>query len=228
MKRRSVHDVMTTPALSVPESAGYHEIIDTMMRHGISAVPVVDADGRVVGVISEADLLHKIEFAGTAPANRLLERRRVRVGRAKAEAVLACDLMTSPAVVVRPTASIGAAAALMGQRHLKRLPVVDNDGYLVGIVSRCDLLRLYARPDDEVLSEIREQPLFRTLWTQPNAVSVEVRQGMVSLSGTVDRRSSVALLELLVRTVPGVVDVANHLTYHFDDRLERPRLPASG
>jgi CBS domain-containing protein len=226
MKRWAVHDVMTSPAVSVSESASYHEIVDTMVSRDISAVPVVDADGYVVGLISEADLLHKIEFAGVAPARRLLERKRARAGRVKADAVVASDLMSGPAVVIRPAASIGEAAALMTAQGVKRLPVVDGEGYLAGVVSRCDLLRLYARPDDEILSEIRDQALLRTVWAQPDALSIDVKQGVVTLAGTVARRSGVTLLELLVRAVPGVVDVANNLTYRFDDRRDRPHLPS--
>jgi CBS-domain-containing membrane protein len=144
----------------------------------------------------------------------------------KSDAVVASDLKSEPAVVIRPAASIGEAAALMSVHSVKRLPVVDGAGYLIGIVSRSDLLRLYARPDDEIMSEIRDQALLRTLWTQPDGLSIEVKQREVTLGGTVDRRSSVQLLELFVRAVPGVVNVVNHLTSRFDDRRDRPRLPS--
>lgn len=218
MKRRTVGDAMTSPVVSVLGSASYHAIVEVMVSKGISAVPVVDAEGRVVGVVSEADLLHKLEFAGVGPARGLLERRRSRDGRAKAGAVLAADLMSAPPVTVRPSASVGAAATLMSERHVKRLPVVDGAGTLVGIISRCDLLRLYARPDDELLSEIRDQVLLRTLWMDPDSLSVTVRQGVVTLAGATDRRSTIHLLEQLVQTVPGVTDVVSHLSYHLDDR----------
>ncbi len=218
MKRRNVEDVMTTPAISVGETATYREIIDTMMSRGISAVPVVDADDRVVGVVSEADLLHKMEFAGVGPARRLIERRREREGRIKADATAASELMSEPPITIRPNATVGAAAALMSEYAVKRLPVVDSEGHLLGVISRCDLLQLYNRPDDEILSEIRDQVMLRTLWMDPDTVHVTVTRGAVTLGGTVDRRSSIDLLALLVHTVPGVTEVVNHLTYHFDDR----------
>lgn len=217
MKRHTVADVMTTPAVSVPETASYHDIVDAMVTHSISAVPVVSAGGAVVGVVSEADLLPKMEFAAGGPERRRLERKRVRDGRRKADAVLAADLMSRRVVVIRPTASIAAAAALMNEHQVKRLPVVDQADRLVGIVSRSDLIRLYARADGDILADVRDQVLQRTLSMDPDALSVAVSQGVVSVAGTVDRRSTVRVVELLTQTVPGVVDVANHLSYRFDD-----------
>lgn len=218
MRRHTVGDVMTSPAISVPASATYHDIIEAMVTHAISAVPVVDANGYVVGVVSEADLLHKMELAGAAPVHRLIERKRVRDGRRKAVAVSAADLMSEPAIVIRPTASIPAAAALMTEHDIKRLPVVDGGDQLVGIVSRADLVRLYARPDDQILSDVREHVLRHTLAMDPDALTVHVVKGVVTVAGTVDRRSTIDIVELLVQTVPGVVDVANHLSYRLDDR----------
>jgi CBS domain-containing protein len=217
MRRHRVADVMTSPAISVPETATYHDIVDAMVTHNISAVPVVNRDGVVLGVVSEADLLHKMQFAGADPARRLLERKRVRDGRRKAVAVLAADLMSTPAIVVGPAASIPVAAALMSRHGVKRLPVVDTHGRLIGVVSRADLVRLYARPDEQVLADVRENVLRGTLSMDPDALTVAVDNGVVSLAGVVDRRSTVTIVELLVRTIPGVVEVANHLCYHFDD-----------
>jgi CBS domain-containing protein len=218
---------MTSPAISVPETATYHDIVDVMVTHNISAVPVVDADETVVGVVSEADLLHKMEFAGGGPAQRLIERKRVRDGRRKATAVLAVDLMSEPAIVIRPAASIPAAAALMSEHGVKRLPVVDGDDRLIGVVSRADLVRLYARPDNQILSDIREYVLLGTLSMDPDALSIEVDNGVVSLAGAVGRRSTVKIVEILVQAVPGVVDVANHLSYHFDDEQRPIVLPVA-
>jgi CBS domain-containing protein len=227
MRRHTVGDVMTSPAISVSESATYHDIIDTMVVHNISAVPVVDAKDSVVGVVSEADLLHKMAFAGRDPAHRLIERRRVRDGRRKAAAVLAVDLMSEPAVVIRPTASIAMAAALMSEHGIKRLPVVDGEDRLIGVVSRVDLVRLYARPDDQILSDIREYVFRRALTMDPDALTIGVVNGVASLAGAVDRRSTVNIVELLVQTVPGVVAVANHLSYHFDDERRPMILPVA-
>jgi CBS domain-containing protein len=211
----------------VPETATYHDIVDVMVTHNISAVPVVNADGTVVGVVSEADLLHKMEFAGGSPARRLIERKRVRDGRRKATAVLAADLMSKPAIVIRPAASISAAAALMSEHGVKRLPVVDGDDRLIGVVSRADLVRLYARPDNQILSDIREYVFLRTWSMDPDALTIEVDNGAVSLAGAVGRRSTVKIVELLVQAVPGVVDVANRLCYHFDDEQRPIVLPVA-
>ena len=227
MRRHTVGDVMTSPAVSVPETATYHEIVDAMVAHHISAVPVVNANGYVVGVVSEADLLPKMEFAGREPVHRLIERKRVRDGRRKAGAVLAVDLMSEPAVVIRPVASIAAAAAMMSEHQVKRLPVIDDADNLIGIVSRSDLVRLYARPDDEILSEIREHVLTRMLSMDPDRLSIEVTKGVVSIAGTVGRRSTVSVLELLIQAVPGVVHVANHLSYRFDDEQHPLDLPVT-
>jgi CBS domain-containing protein len=218
MKRRTVGEVMTATVVTVPESATYHELVDIMVSRWISAVPVVDAEGRVVGIVSEADLLHKVEFADGEPARHLLERRRTRGGREKAAGTVAADLMTSPAVTISPKETIAAAAALMSQRQVKRLPVVDADGIPVGIVSRRDLLEQYLRPDDTIISDVREQVLLRTMWMEPDSITVESAAGVVTLAGTVDRRSTVVIIEGLVHAVPGVVDVHNDLTYHVDDR----------
>lgn len=222
MKRRSVKDVMTSPVVTVAPHATYHEIVDAMVGRRISAVPVVDANGFVLGVVSEADLLHKVEFAGTAAAHHLIERRRVRAGRMKADAVVAADLMSEPAIVIRPSETIGAAAALMSEHRVKRLPVVDRDNLLVGIVSRSDILRLYVRDDDEVRYEIRNRVMMDTLWMEPESLDVVVKAGIVTLTGTVDRYTTASILVQLVEAVPGVVQVVDHLGFEYDDRRRPP------
>jgi CBS domain-containing protein len=221
MKRRTVGEVMTATVVTVPESATYHEVVDLMLGHGISAVPVVDSEGRVVGIVSEADLLYKVEFADREPVRHLIERRRTRDGRAKAAGTVAADLMTEPAITIRATETVGAAAAEMSRRNVKRLPVIDANGFPIGIVSRRDLLEQYLRPDDAIVSDIREHVLLRTLWIEPDSITVEVSAGVVALAGAVDRRSTVSLIEALIHSVPGVVDVRNNLSYHFDDRPTR-------
>jgi CBS domain-containing protein len=142
MKTTTVREVMTAPVVAVRRHARYAEIADTLRRHGVSAVPVIDARTRVLGVVSEADLLPKVEFpadGGTGPL--VPEHRRQRRARAKAVLDTAAELMTHPAVTVSPDASITHAARLMDDHRVKRLPVIDSEGRLVGVVSRCDLLR---------------------------------------------------------------------------------------
>lgn len=145
-----VRDALTERVVTVRPDAGYEEIVDVLAEHRVSAVPVVDDDGHVLGVVSEADLLAKVELPADATQRRLFERRRRRVARPKAAGETARELMTSPAITIEPTASVLDAARLMEAALIKRLPVVDRDGVLVGIVSRRDLLRVFLRPADAI------------------------------------------------------------------------------
>jgi CBS-domain-containing membrane protein len=222
MKRHSVGEIMTRDVVSVRVTAGYKEIVARLAEHALTAVPVVDDIGMVLGVVSEADLLYKVELAGAQTPRRLLERKRTRVARDKAEADVAGHLMTAPAVVIREHDSVAHAARLMDTERIKRLPVVGADGRLIGIVSRGDILRLYLRADEEIRREVTEEVLHRTLWIDPEHLTVAVDQGVVILAGTLDRRSAIPIVLRLVQTVAGVVDVVNHLSYHYDDLRRRP------
>ncbi len=222
MRKHTVAEVMTRDVVTVRASTGYKEIVETLAKHSVSAVPVVNEAGRVLGVVSEADLLYKTEYADQPyPSSRLWERKRVRAARGKAAADTAEDLMTTPAVWIGPRDKVGMAARLMDAEAVKRLPVVDEHGQLVGIVSRADLLRLYLRQDAEIEREVRDEVLLRTLWIDPSNLSVDVAQGVVTLGGTLERRSTIDIVLELAQGVAGVVDVVNHLTYHFDDRKHR-------
>jgi CBS-domain-containing membrane protein len=178
---------------------------------------VVDVDNHVVGVVSEADLLRKIEYAG-AEEPRLFDSRRRRGERRKATARTVADLMTHPAVVVLSGTSIAAAARLMDREDVKRLPVVDDLGRLIGIVSRGDLLKTHLRPDDEILADINAAVLDSYLADDGTTVSAAVIDGVVTVSGKVDRWSSADIVERLSRQVAGVVEVRSSLAYAFDDR----------
>jgi CBS domain-containing protein len=221
MRKHTVAEIMTRDVVSVPESAGYKEVVEVLANREVSAVPVIDTEGRVLGVVSEADLLHKAEYAGQPPA-KLWQRKRIRTARAKAGADIAADLMTAPAVVIGPSDRVATAAKLMDAESVKRLPVVDEHGLLVGIVSRSDVLRLFLRADEDIRREVRDKVLLRTLWIDPENITVEVAQGVVTLGGTLDRRSTIALVVEIVQSVAGVVDVVSHLSYHYDDRKARP------
>jgi CBS domain-containing protein len=141
MRTPTVRDVMTTTVVAVRERASYKEIVDDLVAYGVSAMPVLDAGNWVVGVVSEADLLPKAELAGDHLQARLFERRRRRTARKNGDT--ARELMTSPAITIGPDASIAEAARLMEAERVKRLPVVNAQGRLVGIVARRDLLRTY-------------------------------------------------------------------------------------
>lgn len=218
MKNWNVDDVMTQAVVSVDESASYRAVVDLLIENRFSAVPVVDEFGRVNGVVSEADLLRKIEYAGdTEP--RLFEGRRRRGERGKALARTAGDLMTAPPVVVLTGTSIAAAARLMDREDVKRLPVVDDLGRLIGIVSRGDLLKVHLRPDDEIRADIVTGVLRPYLSERPRSVEVSVADGVVRITGQVERNSAVGLVFGAARQVPGVVEVSGALSYEIDDNM---------
>jgi CBS domain-containing protein len=217
MTHWKVRDVMTTDVASVGMEASYKEIVDLLAERRISAVPVVGAAGRVVGVVSEADLLHKVELEGERDHLGLFDTRRRREALEKAAADDAGQLMSSPPVTVSPRTSLVAAAKLMEHKRVKRLPVVDENGRLVGVVSRGDLLRVFLRPDLAIREEVVERVLRRALWTGPPEVEVEVREGVVTLVGELERRSLIPIALRLTSTVDGVVDVVDRLTYQYDD-----------
>ncbi|MGI5272398.1 CBS domain-containing protein [Nonomuraea sp. CA-218870] len=219
--RMTVADVMTTEVVSVTAPTPFKDIAEALITGGISAVPVVDDDRRVIGMVSEADLLRKEEFReqfyreGYRPPLRA--RLRHPKSRQKAEGDTAAELMTSPAVVVSPQASAVEAARLMDAHDVKRLAVVDPEGRLVGIVSRRDLVKLFLRGDAEITAEVRDDILDRALWVETSGVRVEVDQGVVTLSGWMERRSEAAIAVRMTRRVNGVVDVVDKLTWKTDD-----------
>ncbi|HEY8474459.1 MAG TPA: CBS domain-containing protein [Natronosporangium sp.] len=224
MRTWRVQDVMTADVVTVNEDTPYREIVDVLQEHRISAAPVVDQDRRVVGVVSEADLLCKIEYLGQPQERRIFASRRRRKAEAKAHGERAKNLMSAPAITVVPGTSLTAAAKLMDEARVKRLPVVDPLGKLVGIVARSDLLRVYLRPDREIERDVIDHVLTRTLWVEPGRVTVEVNDGVVVLTGRTDRYSTARLAVELSRAVPGVVEVVDRLGFDFDDR----RLSESG
>jgi CBS-domain-containing membrane protein len=220
VKSWNVDDVMTREVLSVDAAASYRDVVDLLIENKLSAVPVIDAFRHVVGVVSEADLLRKIEYAGDE-FPRLFESRQRRGERRKAKARSVADLMSSPAVVALSGTSIAAAARLMDQENVKRLPVIDDLGRLIGIASRADLLKAHLRPDEEILTDI-ESGVLRPYVDDENAtVTAAVADGVVTLAGKVDRYSSAEIAERLTRQVPGVVEVKSSMAWRYDDRQMR-------
>ncbi|MEV0306722.1 CBS domain-containing protein [Nonomuraea fuscirosea] len=219
--RRTVADVMTDKVVAVSAATPFKEIAETLISGGISAVPVTDDDNHVLGMVSEADLLRKEEFREQyyREAYRPPLRARLRhpKGRQKAEGDTAAELMTTPAVTVSPKASAVEAARLMDGHGVKRLAVVDYDGRLVGIVSRRDLVKLFLRGDEAIAAEVRDDVLDRSLWVDTGDVRVDVRQGVVTLSGRMERRTEAAIAVRMVGRVNGVVDVVDRLTWKTDD-----------
>ncbi|MFI6226095.1 CBS domain-containing protein [Micromonospora echinospora] len=219
MRTWQVGDVMTADVATVDGQTPYREVVDLLVRRGISAVPVVDGFRRVRGVVSEADLLHKVERAGRPDERRIFEGRRRRDARVKADAMVAEELMTAPAVTTHPGASLPAAARLMDREQVKRLPVLDDLGRLVGIVTRADLLRVHLRRDSEIREDVVQEVLRRVLAVRDGLVTVRVRHGEVALDGRVDRRSSAELAVRLAGQVSGVTRVVSTLGYDEDDTV---------
>jgi CBS domain-containing protein len=211
-----VGDVMTTEVVSVGRDVPYREIVDILADRRISAVPVVDPDNRVVGVVSEPDLLHKVELAGLA-RRRLLVRRRRRTALAKAHAAVAHQLMTTPPVTIGADASVTEAAKVMFGANVKRLPVVNRDGTLVGIVARGDLLLVFLRSDTEIEQEVADRILDRIMLLEQGTVGVRVHDGVVTLTGRTDLRSTAQVAVGLARAVPGVVGVVDRIRCEVDE-----------
>ncbi|GGL16520.1 CBS domain-containing protein [Streptomyces flaveus] len=216
MRHRIVSELMTTDVVDVRQDATFTEIAKLLAEHGITAVPVVDDTDRPLGVVSEADLLRK-EASRLDPAGLLPSLHPESAERTKADATTAEGLMTSPAVVARPEWTVVEAAQAMERSQVKRLPVVDESGRLIGVVSRADLLRVFLRGDRAVREEITGDVLMRTLGIPPTAVTVHVVEGRVTLRGIVERKSVIPVALRLCRSVDGVVDVSEHLDFKVDD-----------
>jgi CBS domain-containing protein len=217
----TVRDVMTRPVRTVGPDTPLKDVARLLIEGGVSGAPVVDADGNVLGVVSEADFLVKEQGAQAVHHRRfaslLGETESTRAQLDKLAARTAGEAMTQPAVTIPPSKAIHDAATLMTERRINRLPVVEG-GRLVGIVTRADLVRAYLRTDDELERVIREDVLLRILWLDPAAFTVEVRNGVATVSGSVERRSTAGIVEETIKLVPGIVDARVDLSWTLDDR----------
>jgi CBS domain-containing protein len=207
----TVADVMTTRVTSVTESTGYKDIVGLLRRHRVSAVPVLDVAGRVIGVVSEADLLMK-QAAPALPVGAVRLAWRLRE-RCKASAVTAAELMTSPAVTVRADADVAKAARLMRDRNVRRLPVTGTDGHLVGIVCRSDVLRVYERPDEQIRDEITTGVIAGRFLLDPLDFDVSVESGIVTIAGAAESSAVALTLIAAIHNVEGTVAVRDRLSY---------------
>jgi CBS domain-containing protein len=214
-----VKDLMTTPVVTVAPTTPFTEIVARLAEHRVSAVPVVDNDQRVLGVVSEADLLLKEEFPEPDKDIPLFWTKRRRLERRKAAATTARDLMSSVVVIsTPPEATVAEAARRMHTAGVKRLPVVDRTGRLVGIVSRSDLLKVFDRSDDAIRREIIDDVIVGEFMMAPSRFFLHVTDGVVVLQGRVESRSLLPYVVRAVQGVEGVVRVENRLTYDLDDR----------
>jgi CBS domain-containing protein len=206
-----VKDVMTTDVVSVRVTAEYKTVVAVMRELQVSAFPVLDSADHLVGVVSEADLLLK-EVGQDALAGHLIGSGREGEG-AKASGVTAGQLMTKPPVTIGPQDSVADAARLMHDRRVKRLPVVDDTGRLVGIVSRVDVLSVFDRPDGEIRDAVIKNIIEAELALDPGAFDVTVRPGIVTITGQVESRAIAIRLIDALRHAEGVVDVRDRLDF---------------
>jgi CBS domain-containing protein len=220
-----VKDLMTTQVVTVGPGTPFKEIVARLAEHRVSAVPVVDGDRRVLGVVSEADLLLKEEFPHPDQDIPLFWTRRRRLEREKAAGSTARDLMTVAVASISPGATVPEAARRMHTAGVKRLPVVEQGGRLAGIVSRSDLLKVFNRSDEDIRREIVDEVVVREFMLDPSRFSITVCDGVVVLEGQVERLSLLPWVVRAVHGVEGVVRVENRLAYDVDDIDVGPLLP---
>jgi CBS domain-containing protein len=217
-----VSELMTKDVVTVEPETSLKDVAAVLATKRISGVPVASADGRVLGIVSEADIV--VVEQGAARVHGRLLGWVLSGGNAEAmrlNARTAGDAMTTPAITISAGADVSLAARRMTDAGIKRLPVVGKNDELVGIVTRSDLVRAFARSDEELTHEIRG--IIRGgLWADhPELVDVQVKNGDVTLGGTVDRRSDEELLRLFVARIPGVVGVRSYVEWVWDDRKAR-------
>jgi CBS domain-containing protein len=217
-----VADVMTRDVVTVGPGTPFKRIVHLVAEH-IRSVPVVADDGRVLGLVSVTDLLRKEEFRAE-PRPPWYRRLWHRSEAARAEGRIAADVMTSPVVTTRPDALVVEAARTMAAHRVTRLVVVDEDGWIAGIVSRGDLLRVFLRSDEEIREATLREIVPYAIWTDPHEIDVSVRDGVVTLSGRVERKQYVPIAVSLVWGIDGVVDVVDNLRFVYEHAP--PNVPA--
>ena len=221
-----VRDLMTREVVTARETTPVKDVARLLVERRISGVPVVDDGGRILGVISEGDLVVKEQGANSLkhrPLARIFgDAAETRAQLAKVLALTAGDAMTAPAITITANALATEAAMTMTRRQVNRLPVVDGDE-LVGVITRADIVRAFARSDEEIALSVREDVLHKTLWLDPDSFEIAVDAGKVRLGGQADRRSEAEMIERITAMVPGVTGVSSELTWKFDDRgVEAP------
>jgi CBS domain-containing protein len=231
MKHNKVGSVMSTEVVRAQYGTPFKEVARRLGEHRISGLPVVDEDDKVIGVISETDLMAR--QADTPDPFRPRRRFRLtgltagaRRQAAKSAARTAGQLMTRPPVTVYADDTIVGAARTMMQHRVERLPVLDEADRLVGIVTRRDLLTVFLQPDAKIRTEVIEEVLVRALWLPPRGIDVAVTEGVVTLTGRVDRKSEKEIALSMTRQIDGVVAVVDKLTFRLDDAKVQPQRQA--
>ena len=221
-----VRELMTEKVLTIGPEAPIKDVAKILVENRVSGLPVCDISGRVLGVVSEGDILFKEhdprEGSMGGPLAWIVDGTPRYAGYVKAAALTAGKAMTAPAITVPPYESVSEAARIMCERRVNRLPVV-KDERLVGIVTRADLVRAFTRGDDEIDREIREDVIERTMWIDTGKIGVVVERGQALLTGGLQTRSDVELLGRLVGRVPGVVAVESRVAWNVDDTTRRGR-----
>ncbi|KOV53596.1 CBS domain protein [Streptomyces sp. AS58] len=231
MKPTKIGAVMSSDVVTAQYGTPFKDVVRLLREHGISGLPVIDEDDKVIGVVSETDLMQR--QAGSGESGGRLNvwacklRRRTRKSSARSRARTAGGIMSAPAVTVRAEAGLPEAARLMARHGIERLPVVDEEDRLVGIVTRRDLLQVFLRSDDEIRRAVQREVLVDALWLDPHTVEVVVCEGVVTMSGQLEHHSDATVAVAMTRRIDGVVDVVDALTYRFDDRHGQPAGPAA-
>lgn len=213
-----VKELMTTDVVTIGPEASLKDVARVLSEQRISGMPVVDAERRVLGVVSEADILYKekgSEAKGGFLGWLLLEGIEADE---KLAARTAGEAMSTPVISLGPKRPVAEAAAKMIEYGVNRLPVMDEEGKLLGIVTRADLVRAFTRTDAEIMREIREDVIVHTLWISPERVRVAVSKGEVTLAGQVETKTDAELLPHFVERVPGVVGVKSDLSWEYEER----------
>jgi CBS domain-containing protein len=212
--KATVKDVMSVEVVAVRRGASFKEMAASLRQYRVSAFPVIDDDGKVIGVVSEADLLAKEALAdGQAGIPGAVTGLMHHKQQEKADALTAGEMMTHPAVTVGPDDTVEHAARMMYTLQVKRLPVVDAGGHLIGIVSRSDVLAVFDRPDSEILAEITDDVILHEFLIDPAMFMVTVRDGVVTIRGNLESANLGHKLVTKIRHVRGVVAVRDELSY---------------
>ncbi len=219
-----VRDLMTTDPLTVSAETLLKEAARTMVRSRVSGLPVM-ADGALIGIVTEGDFLRQ-EANRDQPYRFSLLDALFGEGPTDPPAVESVvEVMTENVITIRPEATIGEAARVMANKRVKRLPVIDEDGTLVGIISRADVVNAFTKPDEIIEDEVREDIIRRLLFLDPGDIGVSVVDGVVTLEGEMENRTEAHLLEELTRRVEGVVRVDSQLRFLVDDEKAERQFP---
>jgi CBS domain-containing protein len=208
-----VLDIMSIDVLTVGPEESLKAAARRMVEAGVSGLPVVDSGGKLVGIITEADFL---EREADRTHRRLLDALMHKPDTV-VEAETVGEVMSTHPVVIYPEASVTEAARVMSHHHVKRLPVVNDEGLLQGIISRGDVVTVFTRPDDVIEDEIREDIINRVLLLDVDLLEIKVADGVVLLSGTLPTRTDKRLLEEMVRRIDGVVRMESEVSFEVDD-----------